>query len=228
MTGATEVLQKDREKASVVPTAQEHNMADPPGSAAEEQHTGMSDDTGVAESLRDTMDRAEAATSQPDVDTRRTTRPEAGLSLTSALIAGETATRSLEKELRGLGYRVHGNESGTLSINLLDELPFASDRAEIPESVHRILHELADVFVRNPNTKVAIIGHTDRSGPREYNRRLSLRRAQMVETFFSSMGVPDKRMSSQGRGEDAPLSGDGSDGAFGGHQRRIEILLEQL
>jgi len=203
-------------------------MADPPGSAAEEQHTGMSDDTGVAESLRDTMDRAEAATSQPDVDTRRTTRPEAGLSLTSALIAGETATLSLEKELRGLGYRVHGNESGTLSINLLDELPFASDRAEIPESAYRILHELADVFVRNANTKVTIIGHTDQSGPKEYNRRLSLRRAQMVETFFSSMGVPDKRMSSQGRGEDAPLYGDGSDGAFGGHQRRIEILLEPL
>jgi outer membrane protein OmpA-like peptidoglycan-associated protein len=147
--------------------------------------------------------------------------------------AGETATdengmQSLGKELRDLGYDVRENGNGRLLIDLGKEIRFASGSVEVPAGAYRVLQELADLFSRKTETRVTIMGHTDDSGPEEYNRYLSLRRAQNVETYFMRQGLPETRLSSLGLGEDSPLSGIGSDGTSGSNQRRIEILLEPI
>ncbi len=140
----------------------------------------------------------------------------------------EAELHPLVTELRSLGYSVRETESGNLSINLGKEIRFASDSADVPAGAYGVLQELAEVFLRNASARVTIIGHTDASGPEEYNRYLSLERARNVERYFMRKGLPKTRLASQGLGEDAPPSEDDTDGTSGSNRRRIEILLEPI
>ncbi len=44
----------------------------------------------------------------------------------------------------------------------------------------------AQFLVANANSRVALTGHTDERGTREYNMALGERRAKAVESFFSN------------------------------------------
>jgi len=196
--------------------------------AADEEPTANGVDTSVRMSL-DAMteppavsvDRAEARSG--DAAGLESGRPAAG-----EPAVDEDGTQSLGTQLRELGYQVRENGNGRFLIDLGKEIRFASNSAEVPPAAYRVLQELADLFSRAAETRVTIIGHTDDSGPEEYNRYLSLRRAQNVETYFMRKGLPETRLSSLGLGEDSPPSGIGSDGTSGSNQRRIEIVLEPI
>ena len=51
-----------------------------------------------------------------------------------------------------------------------------------------------------------VVGHTDSIGTDEYNRKLSLRRADSVKAYFVSQGVPQIRIRADGRGESEPVA----------------------
>jgi outer membrane protein OmpA-like peptidoglycan-associated protein len=53
--------------------------------------------------------------------------------------------------------------------------------------------------------EVAVIGHTDRVGPVEYNDTLSLRRAERVRRDFVDRGIPTGSINVAGRGEREPV-----------------------
>lgn len=53
---------------------------------------------------------------------------------------------------------------------------------------------------------VKVIGHTDRIGSEAYNMDLSKRRAESVESYLVTRGVPDHKISSEGRGESEPVT----------------------
>jgi outer membrane protein OmpA-like peptidoglycan-associated protein len=64
------------------------------------------------------------------------------------------------------------------------------------------------VFVeiaRRKVAEVAVIGHTDRVGPIEYNDTLSLRRAERVRRDFVERGIPTGAINVAGRGEREPI-----------------------
>ena len=134
-------------------------------------------------------------------------------------------TPGLADELRGLGYEITEVEDGKLSLNLSAEVPFAFDSATLPASAGGALTDLAEVLARDSRTRVTVVGHTDAVGPADYNRRLSLERAQAVEAYLRERGVAQENLASLGMGEDVPLRLDGDPGAAV-HQRRIELLLE--
>lgn len=52
---------------------------------------------------------------------------------------------------------------------------------------------------------VVVIGHTDRVGNDQYNDRLSLQRAERVRSELVSLGIPEPRIRTAGRGEREPL-----------------------
>lgn len=67
-----------------------------------------------------------------------------------------------------------------------------------------------------------IAGHTDAIGDREYNRQLSIRRANAVKTYLiSNMGVSESRLKTVGWGEDRPLI---SKKPYHANNRRVEII----
>ena len=53
-----------------------------------------------------------------------------------------------------------------------------------------------------------VIGYTDRIGSDGYNQALSQKRAQTVASYLVSKGIPADKVSAEGRGKAAPVTGD--------------------
>ena len=69
-----------------------------------------------------------------------------------------------------------------------------------------------------------VVGHTDSIGTEEYNRKLSLRRADSVKAYFVSQGVPQAKIRADGRGELEPVASNKT--AEGRSQnRRVEVTV---
>ena len=75
-----------------------------------------------------------------------------------------------------------------------------------------------------PDTKIYIQGHTDNTGSREVNDRVSLSRAQSVAAFLKSEGMNEERFTVEGMAYDYPVAS--NETAEGRAQnRRVEIYI---
>jgi len=69
-----------------------------------------------------------------------------------------------------------------------------------------ILSEVARSLVDNPAVRVEVAGHTDSTGSRAVNERLSLARAESVKAFLVENGVAADRMTVQGYASTQPVA----------------------
>ncbi len=69
-----------------------------------------------------------------------------------------------------------------------------------------ILEEVARSLVANPQVRVEVAGHTDSTGSRALNERLSLARAESVKAFLVENGVSGDRMEVQGYASTQPVA----------------------
>ena len=53
---------------------------------------------------------------------------------------------------------------------------------------------------------VIVVGHTDRIGGKEFNQRLSERRAAAVKDYMVSKGIPANRVYTEGKGLTQPVT----------------------
>ena len=85
-----------------------------------------------------------------------------------------------------------------------------------------ILNEVARSLVANPQVQVEVAGHTDSTGSRAVNERLSLARAEAVKAFLIENGVAAERMAVQGYASTQPVASNRT--ASGRAQnRRVEL-----
>jgi outer membrane protein OmpA-like peptidoglycan-associated protein len=80
---------------------------------------------------------------------------------------------------------------------------FDSDELK-PESVSS-LRRLHRFLLVNPKVQILISGHTDNIGTAAYNRALSLRRAQSVQTYLVEVGIVGERVGVEGKGDGEPM-----------------------
>lgn len=78
--------------------------------------------------------------------------------------------------------------------------------------------------IRGKDVDVLVIGHTDSSGPDEYNMELSLARANSVKEYMVHKGIPAHRIVTRGKGEMEPIA-DNSTPEGRAMNRRVEIYL---
>jgi len=91
----------------------------------------------------------------------------------------------------------------------------------LPES-RDILQDVAQSLIANPEVKVEVAGHTDNTGSRALNERLSLERAEAVKAFLAEHGVEADRMQVHGYAWDQPVASNKT--ASGRAQnRRVEL-----
>jgi len=76
----------------------------------------------------------------------------------------------------------------------------------------------------NPELKIEIIGHTDSTGPEDYNQRLSELRARVVADWLIRNGINSKRIKAIGKGESEPIA-DNSTPEGRAKNRRTEIRI---
>ena len=101
---------------------------------------------------------------------------------------------------------------------------FDFDSATLRPEAREKLRRLAESLKKYPETEVLIVGHTDSTGPEEYNQRLSERRAEAAAAFLMQQGIRPSRIRTMGKGETEPIA---SNATEEGRQlnRRVEIAI---
>ena len=87
-----------------------------------------------------------------------------------------------------------------------------------------ILDELIQIAADCPAAKIAITGHTDKSGDESNNVALSKARANAVASYLAAGGLPPDRFSVEGAGSSRPLV-DATSQQADRQNRRIDIQL---
>jgi outer membrane protein OmpA-like peptidoglycan-associated protein len=102
---------------------------------------------------------------------------------------------------------------------------FDWDRSNLSQQALNTIQQAADQFKATGKARITATGHTDRSGPDDYNMALSLRRANAVKDALVRDGVPPMAISVIGKGETQPLV-QTADGVREPQNRRVEIVLQ--
>lgn len=102
---------------------------------------------------------------------------------------------------------------------------FDYDEAEIAGGDLRVLQEHAQRLNRNRGQSVAIEGHCDERGTREYNLALGERRAMAVQDYLLANGVRPSQMTTRSFGEERPVD-TGTDESAWAKNRRVELVYE--
>lgn len=101
---------------------------------------------------------------------------------------------------------------------------FATGKSDLNASSKTSLTKFAASLKETPETDITIYGHTDNTGTRELNQKLSEDRAAAVSKFLASNGVGSQRMKTEGKAFDMPVA-DNATEAGRAQNRRVEIYI---
>ena len=130
----------------------------------------------------------------------------------------------------------HIDQTGGSAIGVTDEnraylakrvVNFEFDSTEILSQDYPALQAHAQFLNANSNSRVALVGHTDERGTREYNMALGERRAKSVEAFLVSSGVRKEQLETVSYGKEQPVN-EGHDESAWSENRRVEIKYEAV
>lgn len=163
------------------------------------------------------------------------TRPggNAGTAAVGAVIggvAGGAIGTALDKQAGDLRSGLHSdgievvNTGSALIVTMPNDLLFDSGSASIRPALNADLQALAANLNAYPDSTIQVVGHTDNVGSATSNLDLSRRRAAAVAGVLTLNGLAPGRVSTLGRGEDAPVA---SNLTPEGRQqnRRVEIYI---
>lgn len=150
-------------------------------------------------------------------------RREARLATRQATVSREESEQ-LRREIRELEEMDARRTDQGMVLTLRDVL-FDLDQATLKPGGRSELDRLAEFLKEYENRDIFIQGHTDSTGPEDYNLELSEQRARAVKEYLVSQGIDSDRIRAAGRGESMPIA---SNETPGGRQlnRRVEIVIE--
>ncbi len=99
---------------------------------------------------------------------------------------------------------------------------FDWDRSDLSNQALATIGQAANAWKAGGSPHITAIGHTDTSGPADYNMALSLRRASAVKNALIQQGVAPGAIDTVGKGETELLVQTG-DGVREPQNRRVEI-----
>jgi outer membrane protein OmpA-like peptidoglycan-associated protein len=102
---------------------------------------------------------------------------------------------------------------------------FDWDRADLTERARQIVATAAAASTHVQTTRIEVNGYTDLSGTPTYNQKLSVRRAEAVESELVRDGVSKQEIAIHGYGESNPLVPTAK-GVREPQNRRVEIILK--
>lgn len=94
--------------------------------------------------------------------------------------------------------------------------------AGIPNS---FITESNAFLIENADARISITGHADAIGTTEYNYKLGYKRAESVQNYFESKGIPKGKIIIESKGENIPV-GDNTTSNGREKNRRTEIIIK--
>ena len=106
----------------------------------------------------------------------------------------------------------------------VDDILFATDRAEIRPESAEILETIGSMLEEHPELQLLIEGHTDSQGGYQHNMQLSKQRADAVKSYLvDELGIEADRLQTMGLGQTRPVaSNDTEEGRK--QNRRVELV----
>jgi outer membrane protein OmpA-like peptidoglycan-associated protein len=101
---------------------------------------------------------------------------------------------------------------------------FATNSSTLSTEARNSLNNFAISLQNHPLTNVQIFGHTDNTGSRQVNERLSQERAQAVANNLIGHGVNSPRLAIRGLAYDDPVA-DNSTADGRAKNRRVEVYI---
>ena len=136
--------------------------------------------------------------------------------------------QDLNAALKDLGAKTTQTE---IRIELSSDVLFDFDKADLLPKAIPQLEKVATVLKSYPNASCSIEGHTDNKGLKDYNQKLSERRADSVKSWLMAHGVSNQ-MAIRGWGATKPVAPNafpnGRDNPEGRQKnRRVEIVVKK-
>lgn len=103
------------------------------------------------------------------------------------------------------------------------KLYFDFDKSEIRSEYKTLLMAHVSYMLANPSVKVAIEGHCDERGTREYNLALGERRAHAVKQFLVLQGVAKDQVTTVTFGEERPDAAGHDESAWKFNRRAVFV-----
>lgn len=100
---------------------------------------------------------------------------------------------------------------------------FATDKTDILPSSQPQIDQVLQLLTDDPALNLAIGGHTDNSGDKGHNQRLSEGRAQSVVAALVAKGISPSRLTAKGFGDSQPVAGNDSEEGKA-RNRRVELV----
>jgi outer membrane protein OmpA-like peptidoglycan-associated protein len=116
------------------------------------------------------------------------------------------------------------NDRG-LVLTISGQVLFATGKSILLPIAQQRLAAVARALKDDPRT-ITIVGHTDNTGKKEMNQRLSEDRADAVKKFLAQQGVPESHLKTMGMGETQPISSNASPEGRA-NNRRVEIVVAE-
>ena len=148
--------------------------------------------------------------------------------LTSFLAACATAPTETASISTSQSEVVGGIYVGTdtvemLAIDVPDRVFFAYDSYSLAASAQATLNKQAKWLKANPSVAIAVEGHADERGTREYNLALGDRRASSVKDYLMSQGISSNRISTISYGKERPVKSGSNDTAWAQNRRSVSV-----
>lgn len=104
-------------------------------------------------------------------------------------------------------------------------ITFSTDSTELSPASREAVSVIGQVLYNNPGMRLAVVGHTDDTGPFSHNINLSERRAQtIVNVLQQAYDINPTRLAAVGVGPLAPVASNDSE-AGRAQNRRVELVL---
>lgn len=116
------------------------------------------------------------------------------------------------------------NNLKAIKVTFESGILFATGKSELSAQSKNALLKFAESLKNTPETDVTVVGHTDNTGSRNINDKLSLDRAKSVVNFLSDNGVVKDRITFNGRAWDEPVA-DNATAEGRAQNRRVEVFI---
>lgn len=147
-------------------------------------------------------------------------------------VAGTLIGKKMDKQARELAM-INGAQVDTctdvngfegIKVTFDGGILFATNSHTLNANAKKSLEQFAASLINNPETDVQIYGHTDNTGTRAVNDKVSAERATAVKNYLMNAGVSTGRLSSQGLAYDYPVASNDTE-AGRAQNRRVEIYI---
>lgn len=152
----------------------------------------------------------------------------AAIGTTVGVLIGKKMDKQKEELAAIEGAKIESTEDSNglqaIKVTFDSGILFATGKSELSTAARNSLQRFARSLQNNPLTNVQIYGHTDNTGSRSTNEKLSLERAQAVANNLMVQGISNLRLSVQGLAYDEPVaSNETAEGRA--KNRRVEVYI---